>query len=87
MQRGSATRLIKRFGRHKTDTGSPEVQIAVFTKRINNLARHLKEHPKDFNVKRSFYILIGKRNRMLKYLRRTNFEKYVDVAEKLKIRH
>ncbi len=68
--------IIKKYQLHESDTGSPEVQIALLTERIKNLISHLKEHRKDFHSKRGLFKLIGKRKRLLNYLKRTAPERY-----------
>mgnify|MGYP000067659276 CR=1 FL=1 len=78
--------IKKEFGRHENDTGSPEVQIALLTKRIENLANHFKIHKKDFNSRRGFLKLIGRRRKLLRYLRETDPEKYQEVVKKLNLR-
>lgn len=78
--------LFKEFGRHEKDTGSPEVQIALLTKRIEALNEHFKKHKKDTNSRRGFLKLIGRRRRLLRYLQTTDPEKYQEVIRKLNIR-
>jgi len=78
--------LAKEFGRHEKDTGSPEVQIAILTKRIEALSEHFKKHKKDTNSRRGFLKLIGRRRRLLRYLQKTDPEKYQEVIKKLNIR-
>jgi len=78
--------LVKEFGRHEKDTGSPEVQIAILTKRIEALSEHFKKHKKDTNSRRGFLKLIGRRRRLLRYLQQTDPEKYQEVIKKLNIR-
>ena len=78
--------LVKEFGRHEKDTGSPEVQIAILTKRIEALNEHFKKHKKDTNSRRGFLKLIGRRRRLLRYLQKTAPEKYQEVIKKLNIR-
>ncbi len=78
--------IIKDFGRHENDVGSPEVQIALLTKRIKILEEHLKSHKHDFSSKRRLLILIAKRKRLLDYLSQTNPERYQFVITKLGLR-
>ena len=78
--------LVKEFGRHEKDTGSPEVQIAILTKRIESLSQHFKKHKKDTNSRRGFLKLIGRRRRLLRYLQETDPEKYQEIIKKLNIR-
>ncbi|NLG69408.1 MAG: 30S ribosomal protein S15 [Firmicutes bacterium] len=78
--------LISQFRRHEGDTGSPEVQIALLTQRINDLTEHLKVHRKDFHSRRGLYKLIGQRRGLLNYLERTDVERYRQVVERLGLR-
>jgi small subunit ribosomal protein S15 len=78
--------IIEEYQTHEGDTGSPEVQIAILTKRISDLTQHLKEHPKDYHSRRGLYKLIGQRNGLLKYLRDKDIERYRTLIEKLGIR-
>lgn len=74
------------FGRHPSDTGSPEVQIALLTRRIEALGEHFKKYPKDFNSRRGLLKLIGRRRRLLKYLQKKDFKTYQALIEKLNLR-
>jgi len=78
--------LIDDFKIHTRDTGSPEVQIALLTGRINNLGGHFKAHKKDFHSRRGLLILVGRRRRLLDYLKRKDTKKYEEVLEKLSLR-
>jgi len=78
--------LKEKFGRHATDVGSPELQIAVLTERINRLSDHFKENPKDNNSKRGFFILIGRRKKLLSYLRRKDYQSYKALIKELGLR-
>jgi small subunit ribosomal protein S15 len=78
--------LEKEFGRHEKDTGSPEVQVALLTKRIDALNQHFKAHRKDCNSRRGFLKLIGQRRRLLRYLQQVDPVKYQDVLKKLNLR-
>ncbi|MEN3013379.1 MAG: 30S ribosomal protein S15 [Endomicrobiia bacterium] len=75
--------IIKKYGKNEKDSGSAEVQIVLLTERINNLLRHFSVHKKDFLTKRSFLKLIGKRRRLLKYLKRTNPQKYDQIVKEI----
>ncbi|MER3499887.1 MAG: 30S ribosomal protein S15 [Candidatus Fervidibacterota bacterium] len=79
-------KLIRRWQRHPNDTGSPEVQIAILTERINQLAQHLSRHKKDKHSRRGLLLLHGKRRRLLRYLARTDITRYKEVIETLSIR-
>jgi small subunit ribosomal protein S15 len=71
---------------HETDTGSPEVQIALLTDRINQLTEHLKVHQKDHHSRRGLLMLVGRRRRMLDYVRGTDVERYRAIIAKLGLR-
>ena len=71
---------------HETDTGSPEVQVAIFTERIRELTTHLQTHKKDHHSRRGLLILVGKRRRLLNYLSRNDVERYRALISKLGIR-
>ncbi|MBT5137020.1 MAG: 30S ribosomal protein S15 [Phycisphaerae bacterium] len=74
------------FKRHDSDCGSPEVQIALLTKRIVELNGHLQDHKHDNHSRRGLVLMVGKRNRLLKYLSRTNREAYQNTIKKLGLR-
>ncbi len=78
--------LIEQFKLHEVDTGSPEVQIALLSERIQGLSEHFKLHQKDHHSRRGLLMLIGKRRGLLEYLRKKDLERYRAVAEKLGIR-
>lgn len=78
--------IIESYQTHATDTGSPEVQIAILTNRINYLSGHFKKCPKDFCSRAGFLKLIGQRRRLLEYLKKHSKEKYKKLIEKLEIR-
>ena len=80
------TKLIKDHGRHDKDKGSPEVQIALLTARIGELTDHLRGHVKDFAGRRGLVMLVGKRNRLLRYLARTNRDAYQSTIKRLGLR-
>ena len=78
--------IFKKYGKTATDTGSSEGQIALFTERINHLTDYLKENKKDNNSKRSLVLLVGKRRRMLDYLKKKDIERYRTIVKSLKLR-
>ena len=78
--------LFKEFGKSEFDTGSPEGQIAMFTQRIAHLTDHLKENKKDLGTERALVGLVGKRRRILDYLKKTDIERYRAIIKKLNIR-
>lgn len=78
--------IFKEFGRNKEDSGSAESQIALFTKRIENLSNHLKTNGKDFNTEKSLVKMVGKRRNLLEYLKKRNIDRYREIIKKLGIR-
>ena len=78
--------LLKEYAVHEGDTGSPEVQIAILTTRINELTEHLKANPKDNHSRRGMQQMIGKRRKFLNYLIKNDIERYRAVIERLGIR-
>lgn len=78
--------IIEEFRSHDKDTGSAEVQIAVLTKRINDLTEHLKVHKKDHHSRRGLLKMVGKRRRLLDYLRKKDVERYRNLIERLGLR-
>jgi len=79
-------RLRAEYRQHERDSGSPEVQVALFTARINHLTEHLKVHKKDFASRRGLLQLVGKRARLLKYLARVDAARYRRLIERLELR-
>jgi small subunit ribosomal protein S15 len=77
--------ILKEFALHEGDTGSPEVQIALLTDQITKLSEHLKDHKKDNHSRRGLLQMVGKRRRLIDYLKRTDEERYNELAKKLKI--
>ena len=86
MQKNEKTEIIVNNRTHETDTGSPEVQIAILTKRINDLNVHLKENPKDHHSRRGLLKMVGKRRNLLGYLQKKDIERYRAIIAKLGIR-
>lgn len=80
------TKIIDRFKTHTRDTGSAEVQVAVLTERINVLGEHFKTHKKDFSSRRGLLSLVGRRRRLLNYLKKKDIKKYEEVIDKLGLR-
>jgi small subunit ribosomal protein S15 len=78
--------VIDRFHRHQSDTGSPEVQIALLTERISRLTEHFNIHKKDFHSRRGLLKLVGQRRRLLKYLRRRDPQRYAKLLQELGLR-
>lgn len=79
--------IISDFQLHELDTGSPEVQIAILTERINYLTEHLKEHKKDHHSRRGLLKMVGQRRGMLEYLKAKDIERYRSLVDKLGLRH
>ncbi len=80
------TTIVKEYRTHDKDTGSPEVQIAILTKRINELTEHLKTHLKDHSSRRGLLKMVGKRNSLLKYLTREDRTRYQQIISRLGLR-
>ena len=80
------TELITSFATHDSDTGSPEVQIAILSNRITYLTEHFKSHAKDHHSRRGLLKLVGRRRRLLDYLKKTDVERYRTIIDKLGIR-
>lgn len=78
--------VVAEFGAHDSDTGSPEVQVALLTGRISHLTEHLREHKHDHHSRRGLLMMVGKRRRLLKYLRRTDMDRYRKLIAKLGLR-
>ena len=86
LNKDEVSSIINKFGKNEKDTGASEVQIALLTERINQLTEHCKQFKKDKSSQRGLLILVGKRRRMLKYIQRTNLEKYRLIIKELGIR-
>ena len=80
------TEIIKEFARDEKDSGSPEVQVAVLTERIKNLTEHMKENRHDYASRRGLLQMVSKRNRLLRYLRNTNRQSYLELIARLGLR-
>jgi small subunit ribosomal protein S15 len=81
------TAAMQKHRRHETDTGSPEVQVAVLTERINYLTDHFRTHAKDHHSRRGLLKMVGKRRRLLDYLKRTNLDAYRKLIDELGLRY
>ena len=86
IQKEKKTAIIAEYATHEGDTGSPEVQVAVLTRRISDLTEHLKFHKHDHHSRRGLMILVGRRRNMLGYLRRIDIERYRTLIQRLGIR-
>lgn len=80
------SKLMKEYARHESDTGSPEVQVAILTNRILQLTDHLRTHKHDESSRRGLLKMVGRRRRLLAYIRRKDFQRYMALTEALKIR-
>jgi small subunit ribosomal protein S15 len=80
------TEIITKFAKHQGDTGSPEVQVALLTQRINGLSEHFKDHKKDHHSRRGLLRLVGQRRRMLDYLRHQSEDRYKHLITELGLR-
>ena len=78
--------LIKEYGKDEHDSGSAAVQVALLTERIRGLTEHMKSHPKDFHTRRGLLMLVGKRRRLLSYIKSRNIDEYRDLIGRLGIR-
>lgn len=86
LSKNSKQKIIKDYQRGTVDTGSPEVQVALLSERINALTEHLKVHKKDFHSRRGLLQLVNKRRKLLNYLKRKESTKYTSVVKKLKLK-
>lgn len=86
MKREHKKKVIEKNSLHPKDTGSHQVQIAVITERINQLSKHLEDHPKDHHSRRGLLMMVGKRRKLLNYLRVSNKKSYDELLEKLDLR-
>ena len=86
MKREQKKKVITKYAKHDKDTGSAQVQIAILTKRITELTDHLQEHKKDNHSRRGLLLMVGKRRKLLKYLKNSTPETYAEVIKGLKLR-
>jgi small subunit ribosomal protein S15 len=86
MEKELKAQIIEKYKLHDGDTGSPEVQIAILTERINHLNEHLKEHKKDHHSRRGLLKMVGQRRGLLNYLQEKDIERYRAIIEKLNLR-
>lgn len=83
---GGAQEIVAQYRRHDSDTGSPEVQVALLSARISHLTEHFKTHAKDHHSRRGLLQLVGQRRRLLDYLKRRDFQRYKTLIERLGLR-
>jgi len=86
LSREKKEKIIKKFGKNASDTGLPEVQIALLSEQIRGLTEHAQVHKKDHHSRRGLIMMVGARRRLLKYLRRTNLESYTKLIKELGLR-
>ena len=86
MTKEEKVEIIKKYGQNETDSGRPEVQIALLTKRINDLTNHFDNHKKDHHSRRGLMMMVGKRRRLLDYLVKKDIERYRTIIKDLNIR-
>jgi len=85
-EKETKTKIMEEFARHVGDTGSPEVQVALLTTRISQLTDHLRTHKHDESSRRGLLKMVGQRRRLLAYIRRHEYQRYMALTEKLNIR-
>ncbi|OGN94110.1 MAG: 30S ribosomal protein S15 [Chloroflexi bacterium RBG_13_48_10] len=86
MEKDNKAKTIETFARHEGDTGSPEVQVALLSNRITELTEHLREHKHDESSRRGLLKLVGHRRRLLAYIRRNDYQRYMALTDRLNIR-
>ena len=86
MVKAAKQEIIAKYAIHEGDTGSPEVQVAILTERINHLTDHLKFHKKDHHSRRGLLKMVGQRRRLLNYLMKTDIERYREIIARLELR-
>ena len=87
IQKEKKQAVMTEYRTHESDTGSPEVQVAVLTERVRELTEHLKIHKKDFHSRRGLLKMVGRRRKLLRYLREKDFNRYRSLIERLGLRH
>ncbi|OGN98763.1 MAG: 30S ribosomal protein S15 [Chloroflexi bacterium RBG_13_50_21] len=86
MEKDTKAKTMETFARHEGDTGSPEVQVALLSGRISELTDHLREHKHDESSRRGLLKMVGQRRRLLAYIRRNDYQRYMALTDRLKIR-
>lgn len=86
LEKDKKNEVIASYAVHEKDTGSPEVQVALITERIQSLSTHMKVHKKDFHSRLGLFRLVGQRRRLLSYLKKEDFNRYVVLTERLNLR-
>lgn len=82
----TTTEIVEEFGTHESDTGSPEVQVALLTERINHLTEHLRDHKHDHHSRRGLLRMVSRRRKLLDYLKGKNLDRYQDLIKRLGLR-
>jgi small subunit ribosomal protein S15 len=86
MEKEEKVKTMETFARHEGDTGSPEVQVAILSTRISELTQHLREHKHDESSRRGLLKMVGQRRRLLAYIRRNDYQRYMALTDRLNIR-
>ena len=86
MDKDAKAKTMETFARHEGDTGSPEVQVALLSNRISELTEHLREHKHDESSRRGLLKMVGQRRRLLAYIRRNDYQRYMALTDRLNIR-
>ena len=86
LEREERKKIMGEFGRHEKDVGSPEIHVAILTRRIEEVAKHLESNKKDFHSRRGLVMMVGKRRRLLRYLRRKDQARYQELIDKIGLR-
>ncbi len=86
LQKSTKDEIVESYRTHDTDTGSPEVQVAILSERIRNLTEHLQTHKKDFHSRRGLLVMVGQRRRLLDYLKGKNVGRYEQLIQRLGLR-
>ena len=86
LDKDTKSAVVDEYATHEGDTGSPEVQVAMLSRRISDLTEHLKEHKHDHHTRRGLLALVGRRKRLLNYLQKTDIERYRSIISRLEIR-
>ena len=86
LSKNQIAELVKKFGKNEQDTGAPEVQVAILSQRIKDLTEHAKEHKKDHHNRRGLSKMVGQRRRLLRYIQKDDYNRYLDLIKVLGLR-
>ncbi|MEA2076771.1 MAG: 30S ribosomal protein S15 [Candidatus Marinimicrobia bacterium] len=86
LSKNEIAEIVKKFGKNEQDTGAPEVQVAILTQRIKDLTEHAKQHKKDHHNRRGLSKMIGQRRRLLRYIQKDDYNRYLDLIKVLGLR-